>query len=100
MVQVKLRKLGVLSMGLVSCLATLFIGVIGFIIMLILNSLLGSVVSGVGGLSSLFDVSSGAIFFLVVYPILGFISGIIGALIYNLVAKIAGGLKLELEELE
>lgn len=34
---------------------------------------------------------------LLLYPIMGFIGGIIGAAIYNLAAKITGGIELEVE---
>jgi hypothetical protein len=39
-----------------------------------------------------------AIFFLVFYAIFGFIVGVIGAAVYNLVAKITGGLEFEVED--
>ena len=40
------------------------------------------------------------VLFLVLYPILGFIGGIIGAAFYNLAAKVAGGLELSFDSLE
>lgn len=36
-------------------------------------------------------------FVIVIYPLLGFISGVIGAAFYNLAAHLVGGLELELE---
>lgn len=39
----------------------------------------------------------GAVFILILYPLLGFICGIIVALVYNLTARFVGGLEMTLE---
>lgn len=57
--------------------------------------------SAVGGQSSLLAGISGvvfAIFLPLLYGAFGFVSGLIGALLYNLVARWVGGFELELEE--
>ncbi len=40
-----------------------------------------------------------AIFFPIMYAVMGFVSGLIGAFLYNLVAKWVGGIQIELEDL-
>jgi len=57
--------------------------------------------SAVGGQSSLLAGISGvvlAIFLPLLYGAFGFVGGLIGALLYNLVARWVGGFELELEE--
>jgi len=49
-----------------------------------------------GGIIGMFGIGF-AIAFPIIYAILGFIGGIIGAFIYNIAAKIVGGIQLEVE---
>ena len=39
----------------------------------------------------------GAVFILILYPFLGFVGGIVVAVVYNLTARVVGGLELTLE---
>lgn len=45
-------------------------------------------------------VGFGVFFLLVLYPVMGFVGGLIGAVIYNLAAKMVGGLELTLDHVE
>ena len=78
-------------MGLVyACLGLLFAPL--FLLMGLMGSAMGqhSPLAGVVGVVF-------AIFMPVLYGIIGFISGLIGALLYNLFARWVGGIELELE---
>jgi len=96
---VVLRSVGVLSCGKVSGLLYALLGLLaGAVVALI--SLFGAALvpesersSGMFG--ALFGV--GAIIFLpIVYGVIGFFSGVIGGALYNLIARFAGGIELDL----
>ncbi len=95
MEEAHIRKVGVLSFGLMFCLINFFLGIILSVVMLILIMVLGSYLSSIPGVS--FNIS-GYSSMLIIFPflngILGFIGGVIFALIYNLSAKIGKGIKL------
>ena len=89
----KLRRVGVLSVGLVMGVIYALIGLIaGFFITLI--SVAAGGVFDQAGFGFLFGVGS-IIFLPIFYGILGFIAGLITALIYNLAAKFTGGVEME-----
>lgn len=99
-----LKNIGVLSCGKV--LGALY-ALLGLLIGLPIAffSLIGAIVStgspqsGSEGLifGTLFGV--GAVIFLpIFYGILGFVGGIISALLYNLIARLVGGIELEIEQ--
>lgn len=97
-----IRRIGVLSLGKVMGLLYALLGLI-FGVMFAFFSLLG-VAAGVANsqssdalISLLFGAGS-VIFMPIFYGILGFVLGLITALLYNLVAWLAGGIKIELEE--
>ena len=100
------RRVGALSLGkvlgAVYALLKLIIGAF-FALFSVLGSLLGVAVGGLdtqgskAGFGVLFGVGS-IIFLPIFYGILGFIGGLITAWIYNLVARFAGGLEIELED--
>lgn len=56
------------------------------------NALVATLITGAGGLL-MFLV--GAAFFVVVFTISGFVSGVLGALAYNIVSKVSGGLSFD-----
>jgi hypothetical protein len=102
-----IRKIGVLSCGKVSgalyALAGLLIGacvalfsLVGAGAMMAAQNEAGTGSGGMGGMfGAIFGV--GAIIFLpLVYGILGFIGGLITALLYNLVAGFVGGIEVDL----
>jgi len=49
-----------------------------------------------GGIAGIFGIGF-AIMFPIIYAIAGFLGGIIGAFIYNIAAKIVGGIQVEVE---
>ena len=96
-----LKRVGVLSCGKVFGILYAFMGLIaGFF--LAVFSLFGVAAGAAASeteaalLSLFFGV--GAVFFLpVFYGVIGFIFGLLTSLIYNLIARTAGGLQLDLE---
>jgi len=90
-----LKRIGVLSLAKIYAV---LMGVVGFVIGVV-YTIMGSVLSavtqqpGIGiGMGVL-----GIIVMPVLYAVLGFISGAVGAWVYNLVAGWIGGLELEFE---
>lgn len=94
----KLKKIGVLSLGINFALFGVLLGLLsGLGIALV--SLLGAGATGDGGVA-LVGAGMGLLAIVIVpisYGAIMFISGVIGALIYNLVFKVSGGLELDLE---
>jgi hypothetical protein len=82
----ELKRVGVLSCGKVIGILYVFVGLIAGI----LFALIGVLSAAIGA------AASGSNEPLVGYGILGFIGGIVGAALYNLVAKFVGGIELEL----
>ena len=93
----ELKRVGVLSCGKVLGLLYAAMGLIfGGIFSLI--SIGGMVASAGQGAAAGMLFGVGAIVFLpIFYGVLGFISGLVLALLYNLLAQFVGGLELELE---
>ncbi len=98
----KIKRVGVMSCAKISGTLYLLVGLIfGAIFALI--GLAGFTASRMGGLDSapsivqaLFGV--GALVILpIFYGAMGFIGGLIGAALYNLLARIVGGIELDLE---
>lgn len=98
-----IKRIGVVKAGVIqACVMALF-GLIAGLCMLLFGSLAGSMMGAVGGdaatgmgLGMLGGI--GAVIFLpIMYGVFGFIAGVIGAAIYNLVARYVGGLELEVE---
>ena len=97
-----IRRVGVLSLdkvlGVLYELLGLIVGALFAIV-----SLLGAAVGVANSQSSdafaglLFGVGS-VIFLPIFYGVLGFVFGLIGALLYNGIARIIGGIEIELEE--
>lgn len=96
-----IKSIGVLSLGKVMGVVYAALGLIfgGFFTFIsLIGAAFGSALSSgeEAILSLIFGV--GAIFFLpVFYGVMGFVAGVITAAIYNVVAKFAGGLELQIE---
>ena len=97
------RRVGVFSWakiaGVIYCIVGLFIGAILALVSLFTAALSDAFASSGGDsgrlLPALFGV--GAIVFMpILYGLLGFIGGLIGAGLYNLAARMTGGLEIEL----
>jgi hypothetical protein len=90
------KSVGVMSvakiMGLMyGCLALVFVPF--FLILGLVGAFAGQEHNPFAGLFGVFC----AIFAPILYAVLGFIAGAIGALLYNLFAKLLGGFELELD---
>lgn len=94
-----LRRIGPFSCAKVSAILYLIVGLIVgaiFSIISLLASSMGGESEFSGMMGMLFGVGS-IIFFPIFYGILGFVGGLIGAALYNLVAGMVGGFELDLE---
>lgn len=100
---IKIKKIGVLSLGKIIGIHYALMGLI-FGAILTLVSLVGSAFSSTGpemsgallGMGALFGI--GAIIFLpIFYGVIGFVGGVIMAVIYNIIASTIGGLEIETE---
>ena len=105
--KLRIRKLGVLSFakmqGLVGLVIGLIIGVIYGLIIIAYSLLGASMISGdsrlaVGGGGVVIGIIA-MIGFPIMYGILGFVGGAIGALLYNLFAKVVGGVEIEVQNI-
>ena len=105
MAEMTIRRFGVLSVakiyGLLLFIVGLIIGVIYGLIFILFGAAMTAIGPGrdaaAGGVST---VVIGIVLMIgipIAYGILGFISGAIGALVYNAAAGIMGGVKFELE---
>lgn len=98
---VELRKLGVLSVAKINAVLSAFMGfIIG-----IFYAVLGAVMDAAGaplvqGISPIL-VSFGLVLVMpIIYGILGFISGLILAALYNLFASLFGGIEMKFKKVE
>ncbi len=96
------RRVRILSLGKVlGVLYALLVLIVGALFAIV--SLLGAAVGAANSQASdafvglLFGVGS-VIFMPIFYGILGFVVGLIGALLYNGIARLIGGIEIELEE--
>src|SRR6476646_10786244 len=101
--KLRIRKLGVLSFAKMQGVMGLIIGVI-YGLIIIAYSLLGA--SILKGNSSLAVGGGGVVVGIIamiaipiIYGIIGFIGGAIGALLYNLFAGMVGGVEIEVESI-
>ena len=92
---VKVKRIGVLSLGKVFGLLYAIIGLIVGALFTLLSSFLQAGVTGVYG--GLFGKGA-IIYFPLLYGILGFLMGLLLAFLYNLIAKWTGGLEMEFEQ--
>jgi hypothetical protein len=108
MAEMTIKRFGVFSVakmyGLLTFVAGLIIGVIYGLILIVFGAAISAMAPGndalAGGAST---VVTGIIVMFaapIMYGIFGFIAGVIGALIYNAMAGIVGGVKFELEAVQ
>jgi hypothetical protein len=107
MAKVQIKRMGVFSCAKIYSITLaamgLIVGIIyGLIFMVVGGAMMagGGRDSGAAGASSLVIGLVMMIAIPVFYGIIGFIGGIIGALVYNVAAGIVGGLELELENMD
>jgi len=107
MAKVQIKRMGVFSCAKIYSITLaamgLIVGVIyGLIFMVVGGAMMagGGRDAGTAGASSLVIGLVMMIAIPVMYGIIGFIGGIIGALVYNVAAGIVGGLELELENMD
>ncbi len=97
---VKLIKIGVLSFAKIY---TVIMAILGFFLGLFF-ALINIFLSSLNDLNSpelaIYTTFGlwGIIFFPIIYGIIGFIAGLVSALIYNLSAKFVGGIELEFDK--
>lgn len=91
-----LKRVAPLSTGKVFCLLYGAMGLILMPIILIVSLITSRLPHAQGGLPLVFGVGI-ALAAPVFYAVLGFLIGVIGAAIYNLVAKLVGGIEVEVE---
>ncbi len=90
-----LKKIDLLSAGGVFALIGVIWGLVTALLAIALGSFATSVLPGIGATVGVGLIS--IIVFPVTYGIIGFMSGIISALLYNIVANWIGGIKIDLK---
>ena len=107
MAKVQIKRMGVFSCAKIYSITLaamgLIVGVIyGLIFMVVGGAMMagGGRDAGTAGASSLVIGLVMMIAIPVMYGIIGFIGGIVGALVYNVAAGIVGGLELEIENMD
>ncbi len=107
MAKVQIKRMGVLSCAKIYSITLAAMGlIVGIIYGLIFMVVGGAMMAGGGrdagtaGASSLVIGLVMMIAIPVMYGIIGFIGGIVGALVYNVAAGIVGGLELEIENMD
>jgi hypothetical protein len=97
----EITKIEVLSLGKVQGITMALLGIIIGLFVGLIGITVGSLAGSQTGMPGMFGAGLG-IFAIIVFPIMygviGFIFGILGAAIYNLVAKWVGGIEIELKD--
>jgi len=95
----ELKKIKLLSLGKVAAVISFIIGILMAVLLVILRKIaINTPLANTGNLASLSQLNLRILLILpFYYALIGFIWGIVIALIYNLVAKYLGGVKLELK---
>ncbi len=92
----KIKKFGVFSVGKIYAI---FMAIVGFIAGILYAIFGPELFSQPGTTDFASDFGAAAIIVLpLVYAILGFIIGVLAALLYNLIAKFVGGIEIEIEK--
>jgi hypothetical protein len=103
MAQMIIKRVGILSVAKIQAAIMavfgLIIGVIYGLFFMLFGAMMMSQTAG-GGVSTLVIGLLMMVGIPIMYGVIGFIAGAIGALIYNLAAGFAGGIELELESAE
>ena len=104
MAKMQIKRVGVLSYAKISSVIMAGVGLIYGILYGIFIMIFVGAMAGMGGRSGApaagFGIAGGLMVMIVVpiiFAVMGFISGVIGALIYNFAAGMVGGIELELE---
>ncbi|MFH1649425.1 MAG: hypothetical protein ABIA93_02665 [Candidatus Woesearchaeota archaeon] len=92
----ELKRIDVLKTGLLCALGMMSILVVAFIAIILLGLTLGFAGQNYGYWIALGVLIAG-ILYIILYGIMGFVSGIIGAWLYNVFAKWVVGIKIDLE---
>jgi hypothetical protein len=107
MAKVQIKRMGVLSCAKIYSITLAAMGlIIGVIYGLIFMVVGGAMMAGGGrdagpaGVSSLVIGLVMMIAIPIFYGIIGFVAGIIGALVYNVAAGVVGGLEIEIENMD
>jgi len=93
----EIKRFDVLSVAKIHALLTAVIGFFGFIFMYLIAGA-ASAISGAGMFGMAGMGAIGIIVAPILYGILGFIIGLIGAAVYNLVASWVGGIVMEFKD--
>lgn len=108
MAEMTIKRFGVFSVakmyGLVTFVVGFIVGVIYGLILIVFGAAISALGPGrdatAGGVSTVVMGIIMMIAFPIMYGLLGFIGGAIGALIYNIMAGVVGGVKFELEAVQ
>ncbi len=102
--KLQIKKVGVLSYAKITAVLCFIIGLLLGVIYFFVAVVFGAMLMGVGGRGGAaaggFSFVYGLIMlimFPIIYGAVGFISGALGALIYNLLAGMIGGIEIEVE---
>ena len=90
-----IKKIGVLSLAKFEAILMAVMGLIEGLIFAFLGMFLGALTSSMGAAAGLGFF--GIIVLPIVFGIMGFVFGAIGALLYNLIARLIGGIEIELQ---
>ena len=96
--QVQVTSVGVWQAGLLGAIGMSAFGVIYLVAMLAGLSRLAGGLSGPGLAGGLLGLGVGAFIALLIFPITGFITGVVAALLYNATGAITGGLEITVRE--
>jgi hypothetical protein len=94
-----IKKLDVLSVAKISGIIAAAVGLIAGLLFLVFGGIFAGLLGSegaTGGLLALGGGIFGLIFFPILYGIVGFIGGLIQAVIYNLAAGFVGGIRIEI----
>jgi len=96
----EIKKYDVMSRAVISCIIS---AIVGLLYALFFGAIVGMTSSLPEANMSRLGMSFGfgmIILFPIIFAVIGFIGGALGAFIYNLVAKWVGGIKIELVDLD
>ena len=94
----KLTRIGPVSYGKIMGVGMALFGLVFGLIMAIAISIGGAMVGKAAGLGSLAGIGWALVIVLpITYGIMGFLIGLISAALYNLFAKIVGGIEVKIE---
>jgi hypothetical protein len=90
-----IKRFGVLKLAIVYGALMAAVGLIGALLFL----MFGTMIAGIGGHAGIMGAAgiAAVIIFPIMYGILGFIFGAIGAALYNLIAGVVGGIEIDVE---